>query len=234
MGLEPAPEGAEAGEASATARRRGRRDADARKDRVMLWSPPFDDANLSVVYESDSPMSSHRYSPDLSTLFINERDDGMVREYAVFLDDPETIYTLADYYADDFYANPGILVMEGGAVPTANRRRFRPGQNAGGGGTVQVSSDGEHVFFYGTQYDEDPLAVAPMSFMTECRSGPAKRNGYSRPKTTACPRASSRSWTSTRADSWSRGSRRRAWRSPTCGRAATCANSPRTSTTHPT
>jgi len=177
MELEPAPEEAEAGEASATARRRGRRDADARKDRVMLWSPPFDDANLSVVYESDSPMSSHRYSPDLSTLFINERDDGMVREYAVFLDDPETIYTLADYYADDFYANPGILVMEGGAVPTANRRRFRPGQNAGGGGTVQVSSDGEHVFFYGTQYDEDPLAVAPMSFMdrVSIRTGEEER-----------------------------------------------------------
>ncbi len=177
MELEPAPEGAEAEGTSATARRRARRDADARKDRVMLWSPPFDDTDLSVVYESDSPMSSHRYSPDLSTLFINERDDGMVREYAVFLDDPETIYTLADYYADDFYANPGILVMEGGAVPTANRRRFRPGQNAGGGGTVQVSSDGEHVFFYGTQYDEDPLAVAPISFIdrVSIRTGEEER-----------------------------------------------------------
>ena len=168
---EPVPEGEE--DAGAT-RRRGRRGAEAaRPDRVMQWKPPFGDADLSAIYESDSPMTSHRYSPDMSTLFINEREDDnarrddnvRVREYAVFLDDPETVHTLADYGAEDFYANPGILVMTGGAVPTANRRRFRPGENSGGGGTVQVSSDGEHVFFYGTQHDEDPLAVAPIGFI---------------------------------------------------------------------
>ena len=163
MEREPAPEGKE--DAGAV-RRRGRRGAEApRPDRVMQWTPPFGDGDLSAVYESDSPMTSHRYSPDMSTLFINERQDGAVREYAVFLDDPQTVHTLADYDTEDFYANPGNLVMRGGGVPAANRRRFRPGESSGGGGTVQVSSDGEHVFFYGTQHDEDPLSVAPVSFM---------------------------------------------------------------------
>ena len=146
------------------------------KDRVLKWSPPFDDASLSVVYESDHTMNSHRFSPDMSTLFINEQLDGNVREYAVFLNDLQTVHTLAEYDSEDLYANPGSLVMTGGAVPSANRRgRF--GESTDGGGTVQVSSDGDHVFFYGAQYDEDPLTIAPTRFMNRIsiRTGEQER-----------------------------------------------------------
>ncbi|MYI46802.1 MAG: hypothetical protein F4123_10575, partial [Gemmatimonadetes bacterium] len=35
-----------------------------RKDRIMLWAPPFVEGEETVVYESNQRMSSHRYSED--------------------------------------------------------------------------------------------------------------------------------------------------------------------------
>ena len=154
---------------------------DRRKDRVMQWLPPFDSSGLSVVYESDNRMSAHRYSADMAILFVTERrrndrrrngaggsaaESGeTVHEYAVFLDDPQSqTHTLAQYDSEDFYSNPGGLIMEGGALP-APVNRFRRGEIDAGDRSVQLSADGEHVFFYGTQYDEDPLAEAPKAFL---------------------------------------------------------------------
>ena len=188
--LEPAPEVEQDDRAARSRRQRSRTGRSRRPDRVMQWLPPFDDDGLSVLYESNGSIAAHRFSPDMSILFLRERerrssfarggrgDGGSVREYAVFLDDPETIHTLADYDSEDFYANPGSLVMTGGAV--AGGGRGRRGRRGGGGGseaTVQLSADGEHVFFVGTRYDENPLEEAPKSFLdrVEIRTGEKER-----------------------------------------------------------
>ncbi|MCH7565125.1 MAG: S9 family peptidase [Gemmatimonadetes bacterium] len=179
---EPAPEGED--DEDQTARRSRRRggageDRSRRQDRVMQWLPPFDSTSTTVVYSTDDRMSAHRFSPDMNVLFIRERQGTDVREYAVFLDDPETTYTLTEHDTDDFYANPGSLVMTGGAVAGSGRSRGRRRRGGGGGSeaTVQLSADGEYVFFAGTQYDEDPLEQAPKSFLDriEIRTGETER-----------------------------------------------------------
>ncbi|MEJ2203182.1 MAG: prolyl oligopeptidase family serine peptidase [Gemmatimonadota bacterium] len=163
--MEAAPEEEEGAQASGgggqAVQERGR---NGRKDRVMQWLPPFDDASLNVVYENDRRMSAHRFSPDHTILFASERQGSDVTEFAVYLGDPETKLTLVEYDSDDFYANPGQLLMDGGRVSSGGGfGRFRGG--GGGGGTVQLSADGESVFFSGTTYNEDPMAEAPRGFI---------------------------------------------------------------------
>ena len=150
---------------------------DSRKDRVMQWLPPFDDTGLSVVYESDNRISTYRFSADMSILFLAERKRDRVREYAVFLDDPDAeAHTLVEYEAEDFYSTPGALVMVGGVLPEDERRQTQAvfdTRNV----SVQLSADGEHVFFYGTRYNEDPLEVAPRTFLDRVtiRTGETER-----------------------------------------------------------
>ncbi|HKJ02932.1 MAG TPA: prolyl oligopeptidase family serine peptidase, partial [Longimicrobiales bacterium] len=135
-----------------------------RKDRVMQWTAPFDSAGLKVIYEQDTRISAHKYSPDHQTLFLTERQGENTHEFAVTLGDPGTKHTLARYSNDDFYANPGSLVLNDGGVPS--RGRFGGfGGRGGGGEVVQLSADGGDVFFYGTEYDKDPMANGPRSFM---------------------------------------------------------------------
>ena len=148
-----------------------------RKDRVMQWLPPFDETSLSVVHERDNRISAHRFSPDMSILFLTERERERVLEYAVFLDDPEAeAHTLFEYDSEDFYATPGSLVMRGGRLPVAEGR-FRRGVVDTRDVSVQLSADGGHVFFYGTRYNEDPLDVAPQTFLDRVaiRTGETER-----------------------------------------------------------
>ncbi|MCH1572313.1 MAG: hypothetical protein L7S64_13280, partial [Longimicrobiales bacterium] len=151
-------------------------------DRVMLWAPPFDDASASVVYETESRMSAHRFNAAHSMLFVTERPrngggsnapGGTVTEYAVDLSTPETTFTIVEYESDDFYDNPGSLINEGGRVPANNRF-------GGGGGEAQVvetSADGAAVFLFGSEYNEDPMLESPKNFIdrVDIRSGDKTR-----------------------------------------------------------
>lgn len=164
------------------------REATRRADRVMLWAPPFDESSLSVVYEAPARMSAHRFSSDHRMLFITERPGGggrggnggngggTVKEYAVDLSAPETTFTIAEYGSDDFYENPGSLLLEGGRVPRGG------GFGGFGGGStaadiVQTSSDGRYVWLYGSQYNEDPMLESPKNFLdrVEIRTGDKER-----------------------------------------------------------
>jgi dipeptidyl aminopeptidase/acylaminoacyl peptidase len=140
-----------------------------RRDRVMQWAPPFDSASLKAVYESTTRIDSHNWAPDYKTLFLTQRQGQNTVVFAVRLSDPSARHTLVRYRSDDFYANPGSLVLTGGAAPRGGRGGggFGFGRGRGGGETVQLSSDGQHVFFYGTQYDKDPLTSSPKSFLDE-------------------------------------------------------------------
>ncbi|MDT8341832.1 MAG: prolyl oligopeptidase family serine peptidase, partial [Longimicrobiales bacterium] len=160
--MEPAPDSAAATEDEP---REGQRNGRAaRKDRVMQWLPPFDSTSLRMVYENDTRMAAHRFSPDHGILFASERQGSRVHEFAVFLDDAETRHTLFRWNSDDFYENPGSLVMVG-SVPSGGFGGFGRFGGGGGGETVLVSDDGEHVFLYGHVYHEDPMEAAPQNFL---------------------------------------------------------------------
>lgn len=152
----------------------------ARPDRVMLWAPPFDDASLSIVYESDRRMAEHRFSEDHELLFVTERPDdeddgeGRIHTYAVAVDDPGTTYTLVDYDSDDFYANPGSLLPADGTVP---QRRRRGGGDDSSAELVETSADGRFAYLFGSEYAEDPMEESPRNFLDriEIRTGGKER-----------------------------------------------------------
>ncbi|NJD19495.1 MAG: S9 family peptidase, partial [Gemmatimonadetes bacterium] len=166
---EPAPDTTAAGArpaAPAQPAEEGESGRARRKDRIMFWAPPFDSASLKVLYENNSRMSAHRYSPDYEWAFLSERQGQNNHEFAVKLSEPGKKYTLARYSSEDFYANPGSLVLTGGSVPGGGGFGGGGfGGARGGGETVQLSGDRGSVFFYGTAYDKDPVANGPKSFM---------------------------------------------------------------------
>ena len=180
--MEPAPEEDEEDEDAAEEEEEeeeGRGSA-GRKDRVMLWTPPFVEGEETIVYESDRRMSNHRYSSDYRWLFVTQRPGGgggggggfaafggggrggQVTEYAVHLDDPETTYTISEWDSDEFYDNPGSMVMANGGGG-GGFGRF----GGGGGHVVEIAGEGDEaaVFLRGTRYHEDPLEEAPKSFL---------------------------------------------------------------------
>jgi dipeptidyl aminopeptidase/acylaminoacyl peptidase len=159
---EPAPATADtaAGAAADTAQA-DRPRAARRKDRVMLWAPPFTDATKTVVYENDARMSSVRYSPDGQVLFITEGTGASQHLFAVRLSEPTKKHTILRGRVtaqaaggaasdDDFYSNPGTLMTV--RVPV-------------GGSAVRLSGDGSSVYLSGTQYFRDPHSEAPREFI---------------------------------------------------------------------
>jgi dipeptidyl aminopeptidase/acylaminoacyl peptidase len=180
---DPAPDSTEADTAAAPAdepqeeEQEGRR---RRMDRVIRWVPPFGEDDTEVIYETSTQMNSARFSDGMNILFGAERSGGATHNYAVFLDDPELEkHTITRWDSDDFYENPGNLlsssfILGGAGEPGGGEPGGRGG---GGGGAVLVSGDGEHVFLRGTQYNEDPEAVAPFVFIdrVDIRTGEKTR-----------------------------------------------------------
>jgi dipeptidyl aminopeptidase/acylaminoacyl peptidase len=138
-----------------------------RKDRVMHWAPPFGPSDAKVLYESDTRIATHRYSPDLSVLFLSERNGQATHEYAVVLTEPSKRYTIARYRADDVYANPGSLVMMRGTLGGGGGLFAVFGGGGGGGGDkrVHLSTDGSSIYLAGTAYDRNPLESGPRTFI---------------------------------------------------------------------
>ncbi len=152
-----------------------------RRDRVMQWLAPFDSTSTTVIFESDTRMSSVQYSEDCRVLFIVEPVDsggqaggaapgrgrgrgggGTGHLYAVYLDDPGTRYTIYEYDGKDFYENPGRLMTRRGPM---------------GPSVVRISSDGNYVYLSGTQYSENWQEEAPRPFIdrVEIRTGEKER-----------------------------------------------------------
>ncbi len=138
-----------------------------RRDRVMAWSAPFGSSDVKALFESNTRITTHRYSPDLKTLFLSERAGQQTHEYAVILTEPTKRYTLARYRAEDVYTNPGALVMRRGTLGGGGGfgGGFGFGAAAGGNREVQVSADGESAYLYGTKYDRNPQENGPKSFV---------------------------------------------------------------------
>ncbi|MDR2697880.1 MAG: prolyl oligopeptidase family serine peptidase [Holophagales bacterium] len=147
--------------------------APSRKDKVKQWTAPFGSENIKVVYENSTRMTNHRFSPNMKILFFSERSGQDTSEVAVYLDEPETRYTLARYRSNDQSASPGTILSVRGRGP-APAARFRA---AGQSGPVLLSNDGTSVFFAGTAYDKNPLEVGPRAFVdrVEIKTGEMKR-----------------------------------------------------------
>jgi len=127
-----------------------RGNANARKDRVMQWLPPFGDDDQVLVYESDTEIRSVQYSDDARWLFLSERVRDTDRVYAVHLDDPSTRYVISESKTEEFLDAPGSLLTT---------------TNAAGVTVVRISTDGNHVFLSGTRYFENPENEAPRPFV---------------------------------------------------------------------
>jgi dipeptidyl aminopeptidase/acylaminoacyl peptidase len=146
---EPAVPGdtAAAGADSAAARN-GR--ATRRRDRVMRWAPPFDDASQTIVYETDTRMTGVRYSADAQVLFITEGTGNAQHQYAVYQSEPAKKHTITRGRSDDVRRDPGTLMTVRGTH---------------GGEVVRMSADNGAVYLSGTQYFDDPLTDAPRPFI---------------------------------------------------------------------
>lgn len=161
----PAPEGEEDEEESS--RRNGR------ADRVMLWSPPFGEGDETVVYEHPRALQAYNFAPEHGWLFVREEQGDTERQLAISLDDPEETFTVYEYDTEDFYTDPGDLVLAEGPL-----RAGRFGFGGGGrGGDALVSADGASVYLYGSEYAEDPLEAAPRNFLdrVDIRTGEKER-----------------------------------------------------------
>ncbi len=121
-----------------------------RKDRVMMWAPPFDTSEPVVVFESENKINSINYSQDCGTLFIIENKNGKRHLYAVYPDQPDKKYTIYKFKSEDIYSDPGDLLT-------------RNGDN--GGIAVRMPVSGDYVYLNGTKFSKDPMNVPPIPFV---------------------------------------------------------------------
>ena len=66
--------------------RGGRGQQAQRKDRLYQWLPPFDDSSRKVLFENNTRMTGHRFSPDMQVLFFTERAGQNTIDTAVYLE----------------------------------------------------------------------------------------------------------------------------------------------------
>ena len=142
-----------------------------RKDRLYVWTSPYDSASAKPIVESDNRVAGFVFTTDEKWALLSESAAGTAHTYAVALEalgTKRTIYRARGAQVgfgsggfgganarggpDDagFYANPGAVVL-------------RPG--AGGASLALVSSDGRGVFLEGTRYDRNPQNTAPRMFV---------------------------------------------------------------------
>lgn len=150
----------------------------SRKDRVMLWVAPFGKDDKKVVYESDDPITSVRYSDDAKTIFLTQTVQGRSRLSLVRLSD----------------GKPVTLTESGSAAPGTGAGGGRPGgggrRGVGGGGNagqlvsragshgvsvVLMNSAGDAAYLEGTTTPRDPEAEAPRPWIDKISLTDGKR-----------------------------------------------------------
>lgn len=131
-------------------------------DQVIQWLPPFGEDDKKVIYRSESDIRSLEYSEDCQILFITERERGEEHLYAVYLDEPDEKYTIYSYDTDEFYENPGTLMITAGEL---------------GERIVRISTGENFVYLSGVQYHEEWMENAPRPFVdkVEIKTGEKTR-----------------------------------------------------------
>jgi hypothetical protein len=142
-----------------------------RKDRLYLWSAPFDSAAAKPIVESDNRVAGFVFTTDGKWAVLSENANGVTHDYAVSLADPtmkKTIYRGRGAQLgfrtggfggnnprggpddEEFYANPGAIVLRQGPDGTQQ---------------ALVSPDGTSLFLEGTRYDRNPQTTSPRMFV---------------------------------------------------------------------
>ena len=156
------------------------------RDRLFIWSAPFDTASRRMVLENSNRMSEIAFSGDGKTIFVAENANGTAHVFAVDVSDPTKRYTLTRVRglqptlgvsrggfgggnarrgrgADSvtFYQNPGTLVSERG----------------GDAATILTSRDGRYAYLAGVQHYHTFTDSAPQPFLDriEIRTGQKTR-----------------------------------------------------------
>jgi dienelactone hydrolase len=161
------------------------------RDRLFIWSAPFDAQSRKLLLENGARMSEVGFSTDAKTAFIAENANGSAHVFAVDVSDPTKRYTLTRVRglqaslglargfgggggagggrggrgADSvtFYQNPGTLVSE---------------RTAGAGTpTVLTSRDAKYAYLSGIQHYRAFSDSAPQPFLDriEIRTGTKNR-----------------------------------------------------------
>jgi len=134
-----------------------------RRDRVMLWVPPYGPDDVKLVYESENRIGSLQYSDDCKTLFLSQTVNGRSQVNAVRLDTtPAKVFTVSETRGEDFYNETGSLLTRAGSKT---------------GSVVRISGDGKFVYFSGTKYFREPEKDAPRPFIdkVEIETGKKER-----------------------------------------------------------
>jgi hypothetical protein len=105
---------------------------------LYQWLPPFEEKGAKVLFENNTRMSNHRFSPDMQTLFFRETSGQNTVEVAVNLKDPTQRYTLARFRTDDPAANPGNIVMVRGGGGGGRGGAGAPPAGGGRGGAASA------------------------------------------------------------------------------------------------
>lgn len=152
-----------------------------RGDRVMLWKAPFGANDTEEVWTAEGRISSVRYSPDASILFVGlggaatggrpggggggaprgagaQGAAGAERTRLVAVKPGGTPVTILESRADDDPATLATFTM-----PT-------------GGSAVRISKDGSTVYLQGTEYAKDPQKEAPRPWLDKVALADGKRS----------------------------------------------------------
>ena len=130
-----------------------------RKDRVMLWKPPYGEKDVVVVWESDDPIRSVRYSKDCRRIYVTQTKDGKTQLFAVDLKKPKVRLPIHEYKAGATPQDPRMA-----RIPARFRGRFRGmgggaprlmTKSRGAASYVRTSKDGKSVFMQGRDEPKD-------------------------------------------------------------------------------
>jgi dipeptidyl aminopeptidase/acylaminoacyl peptidase len=73
---------------------KGKDEKAVRKDRVMLWVPPFGATDAKVAYETKDRITAVQYSADGKWMFLAQTVDGQRQVSAIDMNDPKTSYVI--------------------------------------------------------------------------------------------------------------------------------------------
>ena len=157
------------------------------RDRLVVWSAPFDASSRKVLLENNGRMGEVAFSGDAKTAFVAENANGTAHVFAFDVSDPTKRYTLTRVRG--LSASLGITRGFGGGGPPGRGRGAadsltfyqNPGtlmsERAAGTPTILTSRDGNFANLSGIQYYHTFSDSAPQPFLDriEIRTGQKTR-----------------------------------------------------------
>ena len=125
-------------------------EAAPRMDRIVHWTAPFGDEDITVIYQTEERVGQFAFNEGASMLFLTRGGNTNQTVHAVDLSSPAEEHLIVRRRGSDITRDPGSLDYMTGSM----------GQRV-----VRTNSDNTHVFLEGTQYFENPEQDAPRPFL---------------------------------------------------------------------